>query len=276
MGDTARNVKETVQQAHESTWMDHVARAGLLAFGVVHLLLAWVALQLAFGGRSERNDQEASNTGAFAELAQQSFGEIALGAVALGLVLLVCWQVAESAFGSPGAQGSDRWVERGKCAGRAVIYGAMAASAWQVLLGAGSSSSGPSMTARAMSWPAGQWLVVLVGLGVVVAGAVIAWRGWSEKFLEELDHSGRTSDAHTAYRWFGKLGHLAKGAALAVVGVLVAHAGWTHDGSEDKGMDDALRTVLVQPFGPWLLALVALGLACFGLFSFARARHLNR
>lgn len=83
------SVKEAGQQAHDSTWMDHVARAGLVAYGVVRLLLAWVALQLAFGGRSER-DQEASNTGAFAESASKPFGEVALVAVAVGLTL---WSV---------------------------------------------------------------------------------------------------------------------------------------------------------------------------------------
>lgn len=267
------SVKEAGQQAHDSTWMDHVARAGLVAYGVVHLLLAWVALQLAFGGRSER-DQEASNTGAFAELASKPFGEVALIAVAGGLTLLACWQVMEAAFAR--ADGDDNvWLERGKAAGKALIYAAMALSSWKVLLGA-QDSSGPSMTARAMSWPAGQWLVVLVGAGVVVAGGVLAWQGWSEKFLEHLDADGRTSDASDAYRWCGKLGHLAKGSALAIVGILLAHAGWTHDAGDDKGMDDALRTVLEQPFGPWLLALIALGLASFGLFAFARARHLRR
>lgn len=127
-----------------------------------------------------------------------------------------------------------------------------------------------------MSWPAGQWLVVLVGVGVVVTGGVLAWRGWSEKFLEHLGADGRTSGASDAYRWFGKLGHLAKGTALAIVGILLALAGWTHDASEHKGMDDAWRTVLEQPFRPWLLVLIALGPGSFGLFAFARARHLNR
>ncbi|MGN6783118.1 MAG: DUF1206 domain-containing protein [Marmoricola sp.] len=31
-----------------------------------------------------------------------------------------------------------------------------------------------------------------------------------------------------------------------------------------------------QPFGPWLLALVALGIGCYGLFALVRARHLSR
>jgi hypothetical protein len=33
--------------------------------------------------------------------------------------------------------------------------------------------------------------------------------------------------------------------------------------------------VLQQPFGPVLLVLIAAGIACYGLFCFARARHLS-
>ena len=41
-----------------------------MAYGVVHLLIAWLALQLAFGDHSEN----ASSQGALRELASQPFG----------------------------------------------------------------------------------------------------------------------------------------------------------------------------------------------------------
>ena len=34
--------------------------------------------------------------------------------------------------------------------------------------------------------------------------------------------------------------------------------------------------MLQQPFGPVLLGLIAIGIGCYGLFCFARARHLSR
>jgi type IV secretory pathway VirB2 component (pilin) len=39
-----------------------------------------------------------------------------------------------------------------------------------------------------------------------------------------------------------------------------------------KGVDSALRSLAKTPFGPWLLALVALGLVLFGVYSWAEAR----
>ena len=60
------------RQASRATWLNHAARSGLIAYGVVYLLLAWLAIQLALGDQSE----DASPSGAMQELAQQPFGKI--------------------------------------------------------------------------------------------------------------------------------------------------------------------------------------------------------
>lgn len=271
MNDIGRTVKDSGKQAHDSQWMDHLARAGLVAYGVVHLLIAWVAVQLAFG----ETGRQASSSGAFSELASQPFGTAALWAVAVGLLLLVLWRLLEAAVGHEDEEDSDRWKKRAASGLKAVLYGALAFTAFKTLLG-DSGGKGKSMTATVMGWPAGQWLVALAGLAVIGYGGYTAYRGWSEKFLENLDHQGRMGEIGDAYTWFGKIGYLVKGLSIGLIGILVAHAGVTHSGKEDKGLDDALRTVLEQPFGPWLLAAIAAGLACYGLFCFARARHLDR
>lgn len=272
MNDVVSKALANGEQAHRSEWVDHLARAGLVAYGVVHLLIAWVALQLAFGG----SNREASSKGAFAELASQPFGTVALWAVAVGLVLLVLWRVLEAAVGHQDEDDSKRWRKRAGSATKAVLYAVLAFTAIRMLVGGGGGGGGRSMTGTVMSWPGGQVLVVLAGLGVLAYAGWTAWRGWQEKFLEHLDHEGRAGEVGEAYRWFGKAGYLVKGLATGIIGVLVVHAGWTHQGKEDKGLDDALRTVLEQPFGPYLLAAVAAGLACYGLFNFARAAHLDR
>ena len=40
-----------------------------------------------------------------------------------------------------------------------------------------------------------------------------------------------------------------------------------------QGLDGALKTVKDQPFGPFLLTLVAAGIAAYGVYSFARSRY---
>jgi hypothetical protein len=127
-----------------------------------------------------------------------------------------------------------------------------------------------------MDLPAGQLLVGAIGLGVVVVAGVLAYRGWKEKFRSKLDVDGRTGKDGRAYVLFGKIGYIAKGVALAVVGLLFLYAAVTHDSSKSGGLDQALHKLLEQPFGSVMLVVIAIGFAGYGLFCFAWARHLDR
>lgn len=93
-------------------------------------------------------------------------------------------------------------------------------------------------------------------------------KGVKRRFLDDLSRSPG--------RWAvlaGQLGYIAKGVALAVVGLLFVSAAVRSKPSEAGGLDAALRTLLDQPFGVALLLAVAIGLACYALYSFVRARY---
>jgi hypothetical protein len=148
---------------------------------------------------------------------------------------------------------------------------------------AGSGSSGKSsekqtdsLTKQLMDLPAGQLLVGAVGLAILGIGAAFAVRAWTDTYAEHLSAEGRSGTTGTAYLWFGKVGYAAKGVALGVVGSLFGYAAVTHDPDESGGLDQALHEVLDKPFGPLLLAVIAVGIGCYGLFCLARARHLSR
>ena len=102
-GSTAEQMGE---RAQNSEWLDKAIRAGLICYGVVHLLIGWLALQLAFGDRSEK----ASSKGAMQELAQQPYGEVLVWAIAVGMFLLVLWRLLEVFCGPPG-EGRQRPLE---------------------------------------------------------------------------------------------------------------------------------------------------------------------
>jgi len=265
------------RRAERSNWLDRVARAGLIAYGVVYLLLAWVCVQLALGDHSE----DASPSGALHALAQQPFGKVLVWAVALGMLLLVVWRVIEAVFGHRAHDGSTRIRLRLASAGKAVVYAALGVIAIRVAVGSSSSSSSSEssrgMTAKVMDLPGGQWIVAAIGLGVIVYGVgLVIVHGWQEKFAEDLQTEGKLGWSGAAYLLLGKVGHIAKGAVLAAVGGLVCYAGVTHEPEKSGGLDQALQKVLEQPFGPYLLMAVGAGIACYGLFSLAQARHLDR
>jgi hypothetical protein len=261
------------REAEQSDWLDHAVRVGLVAYGVVHLLIGWLAVQLAFGDHGK----QASAKGALTELSTQPFGKTLVWAVAVGMFLLVLWRLIEAVFGHREADGSDLLRKRVTSVLKACIYGALGVSALRVAAGSGGSGGGSrGITARLMDLPAGQWIVVAVGVAIAGYGGSLVWRGWTEKFAEHLETEGKLGYSGAAYLLLGQVGYIAKGLALVVVGGLFCYAGFVHEPNKSGGLDAALRTVLAQPFGPYLLVAIGLGISCYGLFCFARARHLDR
>jgi type IV secretory pathway VirB2 component (pilin) len=260
------------RQAEQSDTLDHLVSIGLVAYGIVHLMLGWLAAQLVVGASNE----DASTTGALTQLARQPFGTVLVWGIAFGLFLLVIWRLIEAAFGHREEEGTDRLRKRLVSLLKAGVYAALAVSAAKVASGSGSSGGSQGMTAKVLEWPIGPLIVGAVGLAIIAYGAGVAWRGWTEKFAEHLDTEGKLGTSGAAYLVLGKVGYIAKGVSLALVGVLFVLAAVQHRASESGGLDQALEKVLRQPFGPVVIIAIGVGLACYGVFCFARARHLDR
>lgn len=255
------------REVADSKTFDVLVTVGLIAYGVVHLLVAWIALQVAWGG----DNQEASQRGAMQEMGSTGIGRVLLWVTAVGLFALVLWQLFEAIAGHRDQrEDRKRLIKRLGSAGKAVIYGLLGVSA--VSTATGSSSSGESsektLTASLMTSGAGRVLVIAIGVGVVVAGARLAYRGLKKKFAKELEGSVSRGVIR-----LGQVGFIAKGVALAIVGVLFVVAAITFDPDKAGGLDTALRTLRAQPFGAVLLTLMALGIASFGAYCFAWSRH---
>lgn len=270
-GDLRGSAEAAGQQASRAVERNPAYRAlvrvGLVCYGVVHLLIGWVAVQLAWGGGG---GEEASGSGALKELAAQPFGRVLLLVVAAGMFTLVVWQAFEAALGHTRFDGTKRVVKRLGSVGRVMVYIALGASAARTALSAsGGGSSEETLTQRLMAAPAGAVLVGLVGVAVVGFGVSQVVRGVRRKFLEDDLDAGVSGVG----RGLGVAGYVAKGLTFVVVGALFCFAGLTVDPEKAGGMDDALRTLREQPFGPYLLTAVAAGIACFGLFCLVWARH---
>lgn len=267
---TAREAERSVRRSDTVAW---AVRGGLIGYGVMHLLVAWVAVRLVLTpGRGA-----ATGRGALAQLAGEAFGRVALAALAVGFAALVLWQLAAAAVGYHQRSTGRRVIERLGALARAAIWAYLAVMATEVALAGGSGKSPSTATAAVMSWPAGAWLVALVGLVVVAVGVGQAIFGWRVGFLDQLDQRARSrEERRVPIVVLGQVGYLTKGVALVVIGTLLVWAAWTHDPHKSGGLDRSLQELLGRGLGRAAVVLVAGGLACFGLFLLARVRHLNR
>jgi hypothetical protein len=260
---------QTARDAARSGPVQMLGRIGLVAYGVVHLLIASLALQVAIGDHGEKSDK----SGALHTVAEQPGGKFMLWVIAVGLVALTLWQLVEAIWGHRTAPARKRTEKRLLSGGKAVIFGALGFSAYKIAAGDhGSSDQGQTFTAKVLAWPFGQLLVGLVGLAIIGIAAYVVVYGFKKKFLEELDFGTASATTRKIVTRLGQVGYPGLGVAYGSIGVLVVWAAVTFDAEKAQGLDGALKTLASQPYGPFLLGIVALGLACYGAHCIAAAR----
>ena len=150
--NASTHAEQAGRRADNSEWMDRAVRVGLVSYGVVHLVLAWLTLQLVIGS----GGGSASNKGALQELAQNNIGLFFLYVAGVGFLALVAWQALEAIWGHTDEDGGKRVLKRSISAGKVVLYGYLAFSCFKTAIGASSSGGGTEdMTAQVMQLPAG-------------------------------------------------------------------------------------------------------------------------
>jgi len=264
----AGGARDASQQLRRNRSYPVLVAVGLVSYGVVHLLIAWIALQIAWGGGGD-----ASQQGALRTLAKTGAGPVLLVVVAVGMLTLALWQAVEAFLGSGRvAQQHDeahRTRKRLASAGRAVVYLLLAVSAFRLVTGGGSAKGQEEgLTSRLMHVPLGRVLVVVVAAAILAVGISQVVRGVKHKFTEDL-----RGDRTRTTLLLGTAGYVAKGVALGVVAGLFAWAAITYEPKKAGGLDAALHTVGSQPLGSVLLTVLAAGFAAFGLYCLVWARN---
>jgi hypothetical protein len=266
-----QHAQSTANRAADSKTLEYLTRGGFIGYGIVHLLFAWLALQIAFGHAKGDSDQ----SGALRELASHSFGKTLVVLTIVGLVAMAVWQAFEAAIGHRSDEGKTRIAERVASAGRVLVYLYIAYTGYKVIKGANSSNadSQQKTSENLMSATGGRWLVGLIGLVVAGIGIGLVVYGVLKKFEKHLHTERMSSKTRTLSRRLGVAGYSAKGVAYTLVGGLLVAAAVTYDPKKARGLDGALRTLAEQSYGTWLLTLVAAGIAAFGVFCLIQARY---
>src|SRR3954451_7785685 len=151
--DLAERNDRAQRQVEDSHWIDRLARVGVVVYGAVHLLVAWLVVRLAFGDSAG----SVSGSGALHELARTGVGRISLYGVSAGFFALLVWQGLEACFGYRRDEFRKRLGNRLLSAVKVVIFGAIGVNALVLALGAGGGSGGgggtDGVTARVMAMP---------------------------------------------------------------------------------------------------------------------------
>lgn len=266
---TENPVTRAVDRATDSTAFERAARAGQVMSGFVHLLVGYIVVRLAFGSGGS-----ADQSGALGTLASSPGGAFVLWIGVVVFVAMGLWRLAETVLGphatEPTPRGGASLFDRAKAFGLAIVYFAFAYSAYQFARGSGRSSSEQNvgLSARLMESAGGKVILVVVGLIAIAIGGYHVYKGASKNFLDDLTTSGGPLVTP-----LGIVGYVAKGLVIVGAGVLVIVATLRSDPSKATGIDGAVKTLGEAPFGQVLLVAAGVGVAAYGLYSFAMARY---
>ena len=275
---------ETGDAAHEaarSATLRRLAAVGLAGYGVVHLLVAWLALQLAWRGGSSGTGpgRTADATGALDVLADSTAGPLLLGALTVGFAALCVWQAVEvlrhrRSVPPPGPERRRALLHLLRSGGTSLVYGYLAVLTARAATSAGAQPTDERASARGvLALPFGQLLVVTAGLVTLGIGGYQVRKGWRAAFGNELDLDPFARRVRRLVRVLCQVGFVTKGVAFVLVGGILVWAGITVDPGQATGLDGAVRTIAAARYGPELLTVIAVGFALFSVYCFARARH---
>jgi uncharacterized membrane protein YidH (DUF202 family) len=279
VGEAEAIVDRAEQHAERFTcaarpWIERLARYGYAAKGVVYVLVGSLAALGAF----KEDEGPTDSRGALTQVVYQPYGRVMLCVVAVGLAGYALWRVTQ-ALRDTEEKGTS-WKGLAVRAGYAcigVVYGGLGYSTVRLILGhgagKGSDETTKGWTAFALSFPLGRWLVALVGLGVVGFGLWQCYKAFTAKFRHKWKRHEMSEHARTLAMRAGQVGLVARGIVFGIIGLFLIQAAWRARAEEARGLGGALRALEQQPYGPYVLGAVALGLVAYGLYMFVEARY---
>jgi hypothetical protein len=271
------HASDRAEGAVRGTWGRRLARSGFVARGLIYGVIATVALLVAFGKRSKPEDQQ----GALQTIAQQPFGRFLLAVLAVGFAAFAFWCLAQAVLGQTLERNEDVNVfKRVGFAALGLLYAGLCVLCTAIVIGAhgaaqsGGGGKGETRATRiALEQPAGRYLVIAVGVGIIVGALVLVYFALSGRFRKELKEGQMDNTERTWFTALGVIGYLARAVVLALAGFFVARAAWQYDPKEAVGLDGALEKLAQAAYGPALLACTAAGLLAFALFCLVEARY---
>jgi hypothetical protein len=249
-------------------WLTVVARLGFAAKGFVYTIIAILAAVAAAGSGAPEGSR-----GAISALKGQPFGYVLLLLIALGIASYAFWRLAAAIVNPEGKSA----LRRAGYLVTVVVYAGLTVEAVRLALGGRGSGGGEDApthwTARLMAQPFGAWLVGAVAIGIAAYGAYQIYKAWKADVGDELRLNALGREPRRAVMVIARAGLAARGIVFLVIGGFLASAAMHADPSEARGMAGSLEAIQQQPYGPYLLAAVAVGLLAYGLYQFVRARY---
>lgn len=268
------NLEQPARRAASHPWIEKLARLGFAAKGIVYFVVGLLAAQAAFGTGGKTTD----SSGALSTIVTQPFGKFLLALVTIGLIGYALWRLVQTIFDPEHAGEPTKAKQIAQRIGyglSALTYSGLALTAIKLIMGNPTSGgdSTQDWTARFMAQPFGRWLVGLAGLVVIGVGLAYLYEAFIAKFQRHFNLNLMSESERQWTKRLGRCGIAARGIVFGIIGLFLTLAALRQNANEARGLGGALAALAAQPFGPWLLGIVALGLIAYSIYSLIEARY---
>ncbi len=275
MATTLQRDAGAVKHAAANPQLELLERLGYVVRGVLYAVMGFLALRIAVatpGGKAT------DLSGSLVWLIGNPLGKLVLIVTIIGLVAYAVWGFVRAIY-DPLHRGRDAKgiMARIGFVTSAVSYLAIALFAITILAGQGSAShdSTQKYVSTLLANPGGGFFTIVFGVisfGIGIGQFIEAYRA---TFKGDLKAAEMTSSEKAIAVGLGRFGMAARGVTFLVIGWFLVQAGIHHDPAQAHGFGGAFLFLLAQPYGRWLLGIVALGMIALGLHSFACARWVR-
>lgn len=249
-------------------WAIPLMRLGYGGRGLVYLAVAGISLWSLY-----RGGQAQDTSSALGWLENSWGGGAALFLILLGMLAYAVWRVVDAVWDLEdyGSEAKGIVARLGMVV-TGIIHLGIGVLAFSLLFGSGSEGEGssiPRYVGTVMAWPGGRWLIGLVALLILGAGAYYLRQGWRNDYRKHLRAN------HFTARWNSvlKAGVMAQGVVIGVIGLLFLFAAWRANPQEAGGVGEAFSWLSEQAYGRLLVIGVCLGLVGFAIFCFVNAAY---
>lgn len=255
------------------TYVEWVARIGMLAKGVVYGLVGIFAIAAATGIGGDNKDFK----GAMKMVEDHWWGRPLLFALGVGLIAYAAWRGMQGILDPENDEDKPRVFKRIGYLISAGAHASLAYFAFKKTFGfsgpdGDSEQSTKLWAADIMSLPLGQVLIGLAAIGLIVFGGFQAYYGFAGFFQKKLKEDEMSRGENKVAEICAKYGHLARGVAFAVIGGFLLKAAYDYKPEEAKGFRGVMDFLEAQQFGSAALVAFAAGLIAYGVFMVIQAR----
>lgn len=260
----------------KAKWIKPMAKAGLIAKGSVYCLTGLMTL-LALLSIGDSKTGDADKGGVFKMVHEQPLGKVLLAIIAVGLLCYAIWRIIMA------IKNTEDKDDDAKGIGTRIVYlfsGLVYLSLFGIALRLvlhnkkSSGNSRQQLASELLDKPWGIWLVAIVAFGMVAVGIVQIYRAVSGKYKKYVQRAHFSNQSHQSLLIkAGMAGYIARGIVWLIVGWLFLKAAINSNAREAGDMGSAFQWLRDSAYGDILLAVVSLGLVCYGVFMFLRARY---